>query len=146
MNPTVFIAAVAFCAAAHGEPVCWTGGEWDETGVPRGVLLSDNPGWWGRRVFTGVTYDYEKGPTNPRDTLKGDKATFGRRLIDGNVFSVPMNTRRITPISKTCQTTRISSRYAIERFRRSENTACAFLLPKVARGGMRVILRRITPG
>lgn len=85
MKPTVFIAAVAFCAAAHGESVCWTGGEWSEDGTPKSALLSDNPGWWGRSIFTGVTYGYEKGPTNPRDILKGDTATFGRRLLDGKV-------------------------------------------------------------
>ena len=93
MKPSTLIAAAALCAAAFGEPVCWTGGEWDEAGAPKGALLSDNPGWWGRRVFTGVTYDYEKGPTNPRDILKSDKATFGRRLIDGNVdgdWNVPV--------------------------------------------------------
>ena len=67
------------------EPIHWTGGGWDMTGAPRGKLLTDNEGWWGRAVFTGVTYAYETDPDNPRDIFKGDAAVFGRRLLDGNV-------------------------------------------------------------
>ena len=69
---------------AHGESICWNGGEWDESGAPDGVLLSDNAGWWGRCVFTGVTYSYEEEPSSPRDVLGGDKSLFGRRLLDGD--------------------------------------------------------------
>ena len=67
--------------AIAAEPIYWSGGGWDEAGVPKGALLTDNPGWWGRSVFTGVTYSYEEGgkPTNPGDNT-------GRRLIDAKMF------------------------------------------------------------
>ncbi len=73
-------ALAALCAAAN-EPIRWSSGDWDEAGAPKGALLTDNPGWWGRSVFTGVTYSYEEGgkPTNPVDKS-------GRRLIDANMF------------------------------------------------------------
>ncbi len=72
-------------AADAPEPIHWSGGGWDMTGAPQGKLLTDNEGWWGRAVFTGVTYAYETEPDNPRDIFKGDAAVFGRRLLDGNV-------------------------------------------------------------
>ena len=67
--------------AIAAEPIYWSGGGWDEAGAPKGALLTDNPGWWGRSVFTGVTYSYEEGrkPTNPGDNT-------GRRLIDAKMF------------------------------------------------------------
>ena len=71
-------------AADAPEPIHWSGGGWDMTGAPQGKLLTDNEGWWGRAVFTGVTYAYETEPDNPRDIFKGDAAVFGRRLLDGN--------------------------------------------------------------
>lgn len=86
MKLHALIVATALCAVAFAEPVCWEDGTWDEEGAPKGALLSDNPGWWGRRVFTGVTYAYEKEPTGPRDVLKSNKNAFGRRLIDGRAF------------------------------------------------------------
>ena len=81
---TVLLAAMA---AAAGEPIHWTVGGWDETGAPKGRLLSDNPGWWGERVWTGVTYEYEEGhkPVSPRDIVGDNAKVFGRRLLDGRV-------------------------------------------------------------
>ena len=85
--------AVMSCAVASAEPICWNGDVWDNEGAPKGALLTENPGWWGRSVFTGVNYSYEEGPTNPKDTLKRDKEIFGSRLIDGKVngdWNVPV--------------------------------------------------------
>ena len=76
----VFLAPFLGCA----EAICWRGGAWDETGAPKGKLLSDNEGWWGRSIYTGVTYSYATAPDNPRDIFKGDAALFGRRLLDGD--------------------------------------------------------------
>ncbi len=75
------LALAALSAASANEPIHWSSGDWDETGAPKGALLTDTPGWWGRSVFTGVTYSYEDGekPTNPVDKS-------GRRLIDANMF------------------------------------------------------------
>ena len=80
----VFSSAIALVGAVLAEPVCWSDGTWDDSGAPEGVLLSDNEGWWGRCVFTGVTYSYETDPTSPRDALGGKKEFFGRRLLDGD--------------------------------------------------------------
>ena len=98
------IAAVMICAAlcdASVDLVCWNDGEWDDSGAPNGKLLSDNPGWWGRCVFTGVTYSYAKEPANPKDVLQGDKDAFGRRLLDGRTggdWSVPVGKPGKDPI------------------------------------------------
>lgn len=77
----VSCALTTFAAGAVAEPIRWSDGTWDEAGAPKGALLTDNPGWWGRSVFTGVTYVYEDGakPTSP-----GDKS--GRRLIDASML------------------------------------------------------------
>ena len=79
------LAAVALSVGeVCAEPICWNDGTWDDSGAPNGVLLSDNEGWWGRCVFTGVTYSYEVEPASPKDVLGGEKALFGRRLLDGD--------------------------------------------------------------
>ena len=78
----LFTVTSAACAA---EPIHWSDGSWDETGAPDGALLSDNPGWWGRSVFTGVSYFWETPPDNPRDILRGNAAIPGRRLLDGDI-------------------------------------------------------------
>ena len=87
-NRVSLIAAVAVAVAIGAnaaEPIKWVGGDWDERGAPQGKLLTDNAGWWGERVWTGVTYDYEVKPNSCVDCLGGDAKTFGRRLLDGRV-------------------------------------------------------------
>lgn len=77
--------AIFSLSVFSAEPIHWRGGDWDFSGAPKGALLTDNGGWWGRSVYTGVTYSYEVDPGNPRDVIPGDKeGAFGRRLIDGN--------------------------------------------------------------
>ena len=80
----IFFAAVLAALSATSEPVCWNGGEWDFSGAPKGKLLTDNDGWWGRCVYTGVSYSYAQNPDAPRDQLRGNAEIFGRRLIDGD--------------------------------------------------------------
>ena len=85
MAPKItFPVAVLAACASFAEPICWSDGTWDDSGAPKGVLLSDNEGWWGCCVFTGVTYSYETEPTSPKDVLGGEKTLFGRRLLDGD--------------------------------------------------------------
>ena len=83
------LAAVAFAAFAVNatavEPIRWFNGSWDERGAPQGKLLTDNGGWWGERVWTGVSYSYETAPTVPADRIGDQKDTFGNRLLDGAV-------------------------------------------------------------
>jgi len=50
---------------------------------PPGRLLSDNDGYWGEGILTGVEYTYEKSPDNPADTWRDRPEKFGRRLLDG---------------------------------------------------------------
>ena len=81
----IFAAVFATAVAVSGNSsVLWNDGTWDNAGAPKGKLLSDNPGWWGERVYTGVTYSYENQPDRPADVQKSDASKFGRRLIDGN--------------------------------------------------------------
>ena len=79
--------AIVTRAANAPEPIRWFDGTWDDTGAPKGALLTDNTGWWGERVWTGVTYEYEEGhkPGNPRDIVGDNAKVFGRRLLDGRV-------------------------------------------------------------
>ncbi len=93
MRLTLLSVLLVLCVEVLAGAIRWEDGTWDKDGAPKGALLTDNPGWWGRSVFTGVTYSYEEGPTNPKDILKRDKETFGRRLIDGKVngdWNVPV--------------------------------------------------------
>ena len=85
----LLVATVVFAvfSASAAEPILWFNGKWDDTGAPKGKLLTDNPGWWGERTWTGVTYDYEATPTNPHDVMGGNKEVFGRRLLDGDAPS-----------------------------------------------------------
>ena len=64
------------------QPIQWSHGAWDQDGAPAGKLLSENNGYWGDSVLTGVEYRYLSEPTNPPDILRGDSNTFGRRLLD----------------------------------------------------------------
>lgn len=89
--------ALILAVSVGAEPVCWPCGEWDESGVPSGKLLSDNAGYWGESILTGVTYSYAETPTNPPDRYRGDSNVFGRRLLDGNVdgdWHIPVGTSR----------------------------------------------------
>ena len=82
-------ALAALCATAT-EPIRWFNGAWDETGAPKGKLLSDNgsgtSSWWGDRVWTGVEYTYETPPASPADILGSNAKVFGRRLLDGQAI------------------------------------------------------------
>lgn len=51
--------------------------------MPQGALLTNNPGYWGEMIPTGVTYSYPEAPSNPADILKRDTGKFGNRLLDG---------------------------------------------------------------
>lgn len=67
------------------QTIVWATGERDASGPPEGYLLSDNAGYWGDSVLTGVEYHYESDASNPSDTLAGDSSEFGWRLLDGRV-------------------------------------------------------------
>ena len=77
---TYCVLLLAFQASAD---LIWWDGTRDQATAPPGKLLSDNPGYWGECVLTGVEYSYETEPTNPPDRWKSQDGTFGRRLLDG---------------------------------------------------------------
>lgn len=83
---SILAAMVVFAAVGANavEPIRWFNGVWDERGAPQGKLLTDNVGWWGGRVWTGVDYGYESKPTDPPDIMGDNKDVFGRRLLDGD--------------------------------------------------------------
>lgn len=45
----------------------WWDGTVDPVDEPAGQLLSENSGYWGEQILTGVTYTYKPPPDNPRD-------------------------------------------------------------------------------
>lgn len=52
-------------------------------GGPPGKLLSDNDGYWGDCVLTGVEYTCSPEPDNPPDRWRDQPERYGRRLLDG---------------------------------------------------------------
>ena len=77
--------AIAILLAA-ALPFTWVTGERDAGPEPKGRLLTDNPGWHGRAVYTGVEYSFEPPvPDNPGDWFGEDRTVNGRRLLDGKI-------------------------------------------------------------
>lgn len=77
--------AVAIGVSAVSEPIRWMDGTWDDSGAPKGKLLSDNHHFYGPRVFTGMTYAYEVAPDEPADT-KGVRLRGANNWIRGDSF------------------------------------------------------------
>lgn len=84
-------------AADARDQLVWATGQRDDTGLPKGKLLSDNNNYWGDSILTGVEYTYESDADNPLDRIANQKETFGRRLLDGRVrgnWHVPVGQAR----------------------------------------------------
>ena len=83
LNTRLYLPLLVLSAALAPCELVW----WDGTGYPDdsppGKLLSDNDGYWGECVLTGVEYEYEVPPTNPADVWRNVKEKYGRRLLDG---------------------------------------------------------------
>ena len=80
MRNTVLLTIVLALTAGIGHAdVVWFDGSRDAK-PPQGKLLSDNPGYWGECVLTGVDYKYEAPPDSPAD---GDGGS-GRALLNGS--------------------------------------------------------------
>lgn len=62
----------------------WWDGQRTAGSEPPGKLLSDNEGYWGECVLTGVEYAYLTAPDAPADIWRDVPGQFGRRLLDGN--------------------------------------------------------------
>lgn len=66
---------------SHGDLVWFDGSR--SVGEPPGKLLSDNGGYWGECVLTGVEYTCSPEPDNPPDRWRDQPERYGRRLLDG---------------------------------------------------------------
>ena len=101
----LLISVVTATSAFAAEPIWWGADKQfhqgvlrDDTGAPKGKLLSDNAHWYGPAVFTGCTYEYdcelsakdEYVPTLNRflrdKNAPPEKPVFGRKLLDGRTF------------------------------------------------------------
>jgi len=85
MNSIIYVAVLMILVGAvsvKADQITWFDGSKDTNGAP-GKLLTDNEGYWGDCVLTGVDYTYETQPDTPADIYKEDKTRFGRRLLDG---------------------------------------------------------------
>lgn len=69
-------------SSVSADRIVWFDGSLDQNGPP-GKLLTDNEGYWGECVLTGVDYTYETQPDAPADIYKDETDKFGRRLLDG---------------------------------------------------------------
>ncbi len=86
-------------AEADGAPeaITWATGLVDAAGAPTGLLLSDNEGYWGESILTGVDYRYQSEADNPIDRIGSQGDAFGRRLLDGRIggnWHVPVGQSR----------------------------------------------------
>ena len=116
--------------AARAERIWWDGSRDNET-TPPGKLLSDNPGYWGETVFTGVDYRYEAAPDNPADS--------GRRLLDGvpaGDWNVPVG-MAAKPIVAVFDFKRICTFSEIDLSTRSQKAAFKIEVSEQADGGWR---------
>ncbi|MDD2599452.1 MAG: hypothetical protein PHO37_09520 [Kiritimatiellae bacterium] len=80
----------------HATDLVWFDGS-VTADAPSGKLLSDNEGYWGEVVLTGVEYWYESDPANPADRIANQPESFGRRLLDGRTagdWHVPVGQSR----------------------------------------------------
>ncbi len=93
------LALAAICLPAQAELIWWDGTR-DPDNSPPGKLLSDNEGYWGDCVLTGVDYTYESHAQSPADRFR-DTEKFGRRLLDGWVegtWQCPVGEAAGTPL------------------------------------------------
>jgi hypothetical protein len=76
---------VTLCLAvwASAAERLWWDGTRESDSPPPGRLLSDNDGYWGPCVLTGVEYSYARPPDSPADTWRDRPERVGRRLLDG---------------------------------------------------------------
>lgn len=83
--------AVTLAAGTLSADRVWFDGSRDNGNTPPGMLLSDNEGYWGEAVHTGVTYQYESAPDGVADQYEGKaKSKQGKtniKLIGGMLYS-----------------------------------------------------------
>lgn len=90
--------------AGLGAARIWCDGSRDAENGPPGLLLTDNEGYWGECVLTGVEYRYDTAPDSPADTDRDRAGTFGRRLLDGKATGnwwVPVGLTGNRPLAVT---------------------------------------------
>ena len=118
-------------SSARAERIWWDGSRGTES-APPGKLLSDNAGWWGERIATGVEYSYAQAPDNPGDPNK--------RLLDGvpqGDWNVPVGTAN-RPIIATFDFKRLCTFAEVDISTRSKQAAFKIECADAAEGPWRV--------
>lgn len=103
MAALLVMAVHLMAGPAHAERIWWDGTREDADAPLPGKLLTENPGYWGPQVLTGVEYHYETEPDNPPDRDRGEDGTFGRRLLDGRAqgdWHVPVGVTGDPPVMR----------------------------------------------
>ncbi len=129
---------LALCSAlstARADRVWWDGSR-DTQSAPPGKLLSDNAGYWGERIVTGVEYSYDIPPDNPGDPNK--------RLLDGvpqGDWNVPVGTAN-RPIIATFDFKRACTFSEVDLSTRSQKAAFKIEAADDRAGPWRALLER----
>ncbi len=76
--------AALLAAGPVGAARLWWDGTVDSATTAPGRLLSDNAGYWGDCVLTGVRYTYPVQPQSPADVPDSALTAGGGRLLDGH--------------------------------------------------------------
>lgn len=121
--------------AARADRIWWDGSR-DAENAPPGKLLSDNEGYWGERIVTGVEYSYETAPDNPADP--------NRRLLDGvpaGDWNVPIGLAN-KPLVMTFDFKRACTFNEVDISTRSQQAAFKIEIADEAASPFRTILER----
>jgi hypothetical protein len=142
-NPSLLRAALralalgAVCSQvstpARADRIWWDGTR-DTENAPPGKLLSDNGGYWGERIVTGVEYSYDIPPDNPGDPNK--------RLLDGvpqGDWNAPVGTAN-RPIIATFDFKRACTFTEVDLSTRSQKAAFKIEVAEAAQGPFRILL------
>ena len=79
------VAALALLASTAHSDLVWFDGSREPGYTPPGRLISDNLGYYGDCVLTGVQYRYESAPDAPSDKRPDQSSAPSRRLLDGRI-------------------------------------------------------------
>lgn len=92
LNCCAFSLLTGLVLTASAEPIRWFDGTWDPSGAPKGKLLSDNPKWFGPKIFTGCSYEWLEAPTFPMDIAGENRKKPAQRLIGGQTRIIEWDT------------------------------------------------------
>jgi len=86
------IASLILLAGTAHSDLIWFDGTREPGEKPPGKLLSDNLGYYGDCIFTGVRYQYEVVPDLPADRRSDHSQELNCRLLDGRIGAKVVDT------------------------------------------------------